>query len=73
MGATQIRKELHEFIEHADDRVLSLIYGMMIADNDGTLTTGQREDLDRRIARHKNGESISYSWPEARKQIEKRA
>jgi hypothetical protein len=73
MGAAQIREELHEFINHADERVLNLIYGMMRADNDELLTKGQQEDLDKRIARHKSGESRSYSWSEARAQIEKRA
>lgn len=47
---------------------------MMKADSEeGTLTADQREDLDKRIARHKKGESKSYSWSEARAQIEKRA
>ena len=73
MGAAQIREELHEFINYADERVLNLIYGMMRADNDELLTKAQQEDLDRRIARHKSGESKSYSWSEARAQIEKQA
>ena len=74
MGAAQIREELHQFINRADERVLSLIYGMMKADNEKeVLTTDQEEDLDKRIARHKKGESKSYSWSEARAQIEKRA
>ena len=73
MGAAQIREELHQFINHADERVLKLIYGMMKADSEELLTAEQQEDLDKRIARHKNGESKSYSWSEARAQIEKRA
>lgn len=72
MGAAQIREELHEFINRADERVLSLLYGMMKADNEGLLTEEQQQDLDKRIAQHKKGESKSYSWPEARTQIEKR-
>jgi len=72
MGSAQMREELHQFINHADERVLNLIYGMMKADNGGLLTTEQQEDLDKRIERHRNGESKSYSWSEARAQIEKR-
>ena len=34
MGTTQIREELHQFINHADERILRLIYGMMKADVD---------------------------------------
>jgi hypothetical protein len=38
MGAAQIREELHQFINRADERVLNLIYGMMKADsNQGIL------------------------------------
>ena len=72
MGAVQIREELHQFINQADERVLNLIYGMMKADNEGLLTAEQQEDLDKRIVRHKKGESKSFSWAEARAQVEKR-
>lgn len=73
MGAAQIREELHQFINHADERVLNLIYGMMKADSEGLLTAEQQEDLDKRIACHRKGESKSFNWSEARVQIEKRA
>jgi len=74
MGAAQIREELHQFINHADERILNLMYGMMKADSEKSiLTAEQQEDLDKRIASHKKGESKSYSWSEARAQIEKRA
>jgi putative addiction module component (TIGR02574 family) len=73
MGAAQIREELHQFINRADERVLNLIYGMMKADSETeVLSAGQQEDLDKRIANHKNGESKSYTWSEVRDQIEKR-
>ena len=74
MGAAQIREKLHQFINQADDRILNLMYGMMKADTPkGVLTREQEEDMDKRIASHKSGESKSYSWSEARAAIEKRA
>lgn len=73
MGAAQIREELHQFIDHADERILNLLYGMMKADTEGILTAEQQKDLDKRIASHKAGESKSYGRSEARAQIEKRA
>jgi len=73
MGAAQLRREeLHQFINRADERVLNLMYGMMKADSESLLTPAQQEDLDKRIDRHKKGESKSYSWSEARAIIEKR-
>ncbi len=66
MGLLQLREELHQFINHADERVLNLLYDIVKADRDGLLTAAQQDDLNKRILRHKNGESKSYCWPVAR-------
>ena len=72
MSAIQIREELHQFIEEADDRMLNLIYGLLQADKQqAALTSEQLADLQVRVARHKSGESKSYIWTEARAIIEK--
>jgi hypothetical protein len=72
MSVIQIREELHQFIEEADDRMLNLIYGLLQADKQQTaLTPEQLEDLKDRMVRHKSGESKSYTWTEARAMIEK--
>jgi hypothetical protein len=73
MGAVQIREQLHQFIDYADERVLKLMYGMMKADSEDLLTAAQQTDLDDRIAHHKRGESKSHSRSEIRAPIEKRA
>ncbi|HYG17054.1 MAG TPA: hypothetical protein VEC12_14950 [Bacteroidia bacterium] len=33
MDTLQLKKQLHEYIEHADTRVLNMIYAMLQADN----------------------------------------
>lgn len=33
MDTLQLKKQLHEYIEHADMRVLNMIYAMLQADN----------------------------------------
>ena len=72
MGAAQIREELHQFIDRADERILNQIHGMMKSASENTiLTERQQKDLDMRVDRHKRGESKSYTWSEARAQIEK--
>ena len=72
MGAAQIREELHQFIDRADERVLNQIHGMIKSAGDvAILTEVQQRDLDMRVGRHKRGESKSYTWSEARAQIEK--
>ena len=57
MGSLQLREELHQFINHPDDRVLNLICDILKADRDGLLTAAQPDDLDKRKTRHKNVES----------------
>ncbi len=60
-GSSQIREELHQFINRAEERVLNLMHGMMKANSEkGNLTKEQEVDLGKRIARHKKGESKSY-------------
>ena len=72
MEAAQIREELHQFIDRADERILNQIHGMMKSASENTiLTERQQKDLDMRVDRHKRGESKSYTWSEARAQIEK--
>ena len=72
MGTAQIREELHQFIDRADERILNQIHGMMKSASENTiLTERQQKDLDMRVDRHKRGESKSYTWSEARAQIEK--
>lgn len=61
MGAAQIREELHQFIDRADERVLNQIHGMMKSASENTiLTDRQQKDLDMRVGLHKRGESKSY-------------
>jgi hypothetical protein len=48
MGVSQIREELHQFIDNADERILNLIYGMMKADlqKDAALEASLDKALD---------------------------
>lgn len=56
MGTTELREELHRFINRADERILRLIYGMMKADteeeNSYALTDAHKRILDERITAH---------------------
>lgn len=72
MSAATIRKELQEYMSKADDRFIQLVYGMMQADKSSgfLLNEAEREELDKRIARHKKGESKSYSWDEVKTRLQ---
>jgi putative addiction module component (TIGR02574 family) len=72
MATTQIREELHQFINIADERVLKLIYGMMKADHedDISLTDTHKQLLDERLAYHKVSPHEGASWQEVKHRIQ---
>ncbi|WKK80436.2 addiction module protein [Marivirga arenosa] len=72
MSTITLRKELQEYLNNADERFIQLVYGMMQADksNDFLLSESERKKLDKRIARHKKGESKSYSWEEVKARLQ---
>ena len=73
MKTTKIREEIRDYISEADDRFVQMVYAMMkVNQEEAMLTEEEQEEVNRRVARHKSGESKSYSWPEARARIEKR-
>lgn len=53
MGAAKIREELHQFIDHADERILNLMYGMMMADIRKDATEAS---IDKALEQSKKGE-----------------
>lgn len=72
MKLAQIREQLHDFIDIADEDALTLIYAIMQRDDDYTLTEEQQRLLRLTVQAHEEGQSKSYTWAEARAIIEKR-
>jgi putative addiction module component (TIGR02574 family) len=75
MGATQMKEELHNYINQADERVLRLFYGMMKADNeegDYSLTDTHKEILDERLAAHRSAPHEGSGWKEVKARITKK-
>jgi putative addiction module component (TIGR02574 family) len=74
-NTTQLREELHQYISQADDRFVQLIYAMVQADKkeQELLSQEEKEELERRVERHKNGQSKSYSWEEVKARLRKQA
>jgi putative addiction module component (TIGR02574 family) len=66
MRTSQIRKQLHDYIESAEDDKLKAIYTLLqdeISEN-YELTEIQRNELDRRFNDHQNGIGHSFTWEE---------
>jgi hypothetical protein len=61
MSATQMRDELHQFINRADDRMLNLLYGMMKADEqvDPALAKSIEKGLaESKAGKHRDHEEV---------------
>ena len=71
MSTSALKKNLHDYIDSMDENFLKVMHAMakeyMATYNEPlSLTTEQIADLKKRIARHKSGESRSYSWAETK-------
>jgi putative addiction module component (TIGR02574 family) len=67
MRTAQIRQQLHEYIDTAEDKKLKAIYTLLedeIAD-EFELTAEQKKELDRRYDDYQNGIGKTYTREEA--------
>ncbi|HEX8060334.1 MAG TPA: hypothetical protein VF473_05330 [Cyclobacteriaceae bacterium] len=72
MDVTELREELHELINNADEKILSLMHAFITAKDDTLLTEEQERLLHLTIREHEAGRSKSYTWAEVRALIEKK-
>ena len=76
MRTTELREELHQFINRADERILRLIHGMMKADteeeNSYALTDAHKQILDERITAHEASPGEGGSWESVKDRIKKK-
>jgi hypothetical protein len=63
-----IRKKIHEFIDHADDRILKIINAIILTEEETDKMKPQSfyEELDKRKEKYLKGESKSYTWEEVK-------
>ena len=76
MTTSTIRKNLHKYVDSVDDSFARVMHAMVQEylssfQEDFTLTTAQEKELEKRIQRHKNGESKSYSWNEVKNSLKR--
>ena len=75
MESAQIRKDLHEFINRADERILNLLFAMAQAEmkeSDYTLSAPHEKLLDERIAAHESNPTSGSSWDDVKSRITKK-
>jgi putative addiction module component (TIGR02574 family) len=66
MTTLKIRKKVIDIVEHADDRILKVVYAMLTEyeknePSNSHLTKEQQEEIDKRWENHLSGRSKSYS------------
>jgi cob(I)alamin adenosyltransferase len=72
METVEIKKQLHEYIEVADDRLLHLIYGMIVADKkDYEIPEWHIKIIEERIEEYKKNPQDSISLEEFKSRVEK--
>ena len=74
MNATAIRKQLHNYLEVADDKKIKAIYTMMegeIKESAVIYTDEFKAELDKRYAAYKSGNAKMITAAESKKRIQK--
>ncbi len=64
MDALEKREYIHNNLYRIGDKNIDELFRKVksLVERDITLTVAQEEEVKKRYARHKNGESESYSW-----------
>ena len=71
MNATEIKKELHEYLEEADDRLLNLIYGMVMVDKQSyKIPDWHNKIIEERSEDYEKNPQDVVSWEELKLRIE---
>ncbi len=72
MSSTELRQELHEYIDNADDRLINLMYALVQADmkeSNYQLTDEHMQVLDQRLKKHVENPDSGSNWKEAKARI----
>lgn len=68
-----MRKEIHQYIDEADERFLNLIYGMIKADKEefflAEISSEEIQLIEDRLAEYDKNPNRGSSWEEVEKRI----
>jgi len=66
MSIAEIKQQLHEYIDSAEDKKLKAIYTLLEDDitDDYQFSEDQKKELDRRYNNYQNGVGKTYTWDE---------
>ncbi|WP_449401013.1 addiction module protein [Chryseobacterium wanjuense] len=66
-----IRKRIHEFIDHADERILRIINAIITTEEntEDELNSSHKIILDKRLLEHKENPNSGKSWEEVKSSL----
>jgi len=66
MSIAEIKQQLHDYIDTAEDKKLKAIYTLLEDDisEDYQFSEDQKKELDRRYNNYQNGIGKTYTWEE---------
>jgi hypothetical protein len=75
MNTLEKRDYIHNYLYRVDDENIDEMFKKVqtLVEKDITLTLAQEEEVEKRVLRHKNGESKSYSWSEVKSRAKARS
>ena len=68
MNTVEKRDYIHNYLFRIDDKNIDEMFRKIrtLVEKDIALTHAQEEEINKRVLRHNNGESKSFSWPDVR-------
>jgi len=74
MNTLEKRDYIHNYLYRVDDENIDEMFKKVqtLVEKDITLTLAQEEEVEKRVLRHKNGESKSYSWSDVKSRAKAR-
>ncbi|MCG8697392.1 MAG: addiction module protein [Bacteroidales bacterium] len=75
MNTVEKRDYIHNYLIRLNDDDIDEMFKKVksLVENDLVITSEQEEEIEKRVMRHKNGESKSYTWAEVKKRAKTKA
>lgn len=72
-ASLDIRKKIHDFIDHADERILRIFNAIIISEqvDEFDLSDERKAILDKRLNDHLENPNSGKSWSDVKRQLKK--
>lgn len=72
MSTNAMRKKVIEYVNHADENVLEVVYKMLRVyegDNTSLMNQAQKDEVEKRTTLYKQGKLKTSNWSEVKKKV----